>query len=106
MFDFFKRKKKKSTIEKIDKDEYAKKTPNEAIKAETPKATVEPVKPAPVQTENVAKPKQKTKEELLIEQLQTKPALKAYYDIVVKTFDGKGARDLVDGIDQAVDQIF
>ena len=107
MFDFFKRKKKKKKKKKIDKDEFAKKTPNEAIKeAETPKAKVEPVKSAPVQPENVAKPKQKTKEELLIEQLQTKPTLKAYYDIVVKTFDGKNARDLVNGIDQAVDQIF
>lgn len=107
MFNFFKRKKKKKPIEKIDKDEFAKKTPNEAIKeAETPKATVEPVKSAQVQPENVAKPKQKTKEELLIEQLQTKPTLKAYYDIIVKTFNGKNARDLVDGIDQAVDQIF
>ena len=106
MFEFLKRKKKKNALGKIGKDEFASFTPKDEQKeAETPKATVEAVKPA-VQPENVAKPKQKTKEELLIEQLQTKPTLKAYYDIVVKTFDGKNAHDLVNGIDQAVDQIF
>ena len=111
MFEFLKRKKKKNPLGKIGKDEFASFTPKDEQKeAETPKATVEAVKPEAVKPavkpESVAKPKQKTKEELLIEQLQTKPTLKAYYDIVVKTFDGKNARDLVNGIDQAVDQIF
>lgn len=107
MFDFFKRKKKKNAIEKISKDEFAENTPSETAKeSEVHKTTVEPVKPAPVQPENVTKAKPKTKEELLIEQLQKNPTLKGYYDVVTKTFDGKSVRDIVNGIDKEVDRIF
>ncbi len=102
MFEFLKRKKKdKPVVGKISKDELG--------GTKSPETTTEvkdegkQFSPKPIM--NTDSPKEKTLEEKAIEMIKNS-ALRKYYDLMESTFEGKSTRDIVNGIDDEIEQIF